>query len=108
MKQMTDLRMQELAKAFEGRVYAYVGTATPYKKFGLGIAEANLQGYAPIPLGYFSANTLEDAMDEAERLNRKLGLTEDLAALIAASAMRRPLIAPNRTKKDLTHEHSYA
>lgn len=73
----------DIAEAFNGRLYAY----TPVLENGLiklGIAEANIAGYTPVPM-YFK--TWDEAETEADSLNKELNLDADTVIEIIASSM---------------------
>jgi hypothetical protein len=53
----------------------------------LGIAVANERGYTPIPAGLACFETYEAASDNADAMNRHLGLSDDDAFEIVASSM---------------------
>lgn len=57
---------------------------TPY---GLGVAVANEPGYNPVSLHWARFPSYDDAEEEADRLNRALGLDIDAAFRIVASTM---------------------
>lgn len=55
--------------------------------FGIGLAQENESGYWPQPqLGSYP--TYEAAANEADRLNSKLGIAPEVAAMIVCSSMR--------------------
>lgn len=77
------------AQAMVGKVYAYT-VAMSKHGFGLGIAVANEDGYWPVSINLYMADSYDDAADEADRLNTSLGLSEtDAAGIIASSMFKR-------------------
>jgi hypothetical protein len=58
------------------------------RDFGIGLAEENDPGYWPQP-GFGSFTTWTEASDKARQLNASQGLTDDDAAHIVASSMRK-------------------
>lgn len=55
----------------------------------LGVAIANEAGYYPVPWAWCHADDYGEMADHADELNRAQGLTDEEAARIALSTMRR-------------------
>lgn len=61
--------------------------SVPGVQGGLGIAVANEAGYTPIPLAWARFESFEAAQEDADRINKALGLDADRAFAIIASTM---------------------
>ncbi len=77
-----------LEEFLAGKVVAFVAVMPQGRDvYGLGIAEANVAGYTPVPLGHCWGDSYKEMDAHADELNVELGLDDDIAARIIASSM---------------------
>jgi hypothetical protein len=81
-----------IEQQFAARQWAFTPVMGDYG-WQLGIAEANVAGYSPVPGFFCHADSYDEMADHADELNRERGLTDDEAARIIASSMARGKVA---------------
>lgn len=82
---MTLETLLEITKSnFEGRIFAFTEVVSQHHT--MGISEARVAGYTPVPLSAYSGSYLQ-ASEDAKKLNAMMGLSENGAKMIAMSSM---------------------
>jgi len=83
--QLSDFDLADIESAFNGKMIAF----TPVFDGSLGVAVANEKGYSPIGKNMYLADDdrYDTASTEADRLNEKLGLTDEVATKIIITTM---------------------
>ena len=93
---LSDARRDAFARFFDDEPergpIAFVPVSTPEGAvdgcgFSLGIAVANEPGYNPVHLAWARYETWAEAGEDADKLNREIGLDSDTEARIVASTM---------------------
>ena len=81
--ELGDFEIGQIKAMFAGKVIAFTGTS-----LGLGIVTKGEGGYCPIPLAWFSCDSMERSMDYADQLNEyALNITSEEAWQIIGSSM---------------------
>lgn len=88
MKKLSKVMIADLGieALFAGKLWCYVPVVTEHG-IGLGVAEANVAGYTPIPLTWANAEVWSEMDAHADELNAAMGVTEEAAMRIVASSM---------------------
>jgi len=77
--------IHDIAEMFSGKTYAFTAVVAKHG-MGLGVAEANVSGYTPVPEGRYHVDDYDVAAAEADRLNREVLELDDKAAIMIISS----------------------
>ena len=81
--ELGDFELGHIKAMFKGKSIAFTGTS-----LGLGIVTKDEGGYTPIPLAWFSCDSMERSMDYAHQLNEyALNISREEAWQIIGSSM---------------------
>jgi len=78
----------DIAEAFTGKLWCYV-CVMGGDNAALGVAEANSNGYTPIPVFHYTNSDWKAGEAEAERLNAERGIDQNAALDIIITTMRK-------------------
>lgn len=81
-----------IEQTFAGRQWAFTPVMGDYG-WQLGIAEANVAGYSPVPGFFCNADSYDEMADHADELNAERGIDPREAGSIVGSSMAQGKVA---------------